>query len=143
MTDLAPLLKGLDALRSRIPAGIVESLAAEAGRITDTMRETKAHGDQTGATRHSYVAFAVGAGRDGSAEMASSVAAVQEFNPAHVGTGAVEVAGVGVVITSATDYQDKLETENGAEKAVLAPTLQQESPALTAAAARGSRKVLG
>lgn len=137
------LLTGLDRFHAASLDGAGEGLDAECGRITDDMRQTRAHGNVTSATRHSYNARRVGRGKTGAVEHAASVAAVQEFNPGHVATATVTLTGaLGVIIDSATDYQRKLETERAGEKAVLGPTFQANTRTLTAAAARGSRRRL-
>jgi hypothetical protein len=137
---IAAWLRGLDALKDASDRGGVAGLQAERGRVIDAMRSSDAHGTQTGATKASYQVAVVGAGLDGGAEAAEAFAAVAELNPGHVGRSSVDVEGVGVLLYSGTNYQDKLETEG---KAVLEPTLQSENDALTAAYARGSRRVLG
>jgi hypothetical protein len=141
--DLSSLLRGLEQLRQLGPQGALEGLQTKAALDTEAMRQTNAHGDQTGATRASYFAAAVGLGETSAAQVAASRASVEALNPGHVGTGAAEVEGIGIIYSSGTNYQDDLETENAAEKAVLAPTLQAEYLADTAAAARGSKQRLG
>jgi hypothetical protein len=135
-----PWLDGLAALRPASDRGGVRGLQGERGRIVDTMRASDAHGVVSGATKASYTVAIVGAGLDGSAEWTEARGTVEELNPGRVGASSVEVEGVGALLYSATNYQDKLETQG---KAVLEPTLQREAEALTAAFARGSKQEIG
>jgi hypothetical protein len=48
------------------------------------------------------------------------------------------VAFLALVLTSPTDYQYKLETENGGQKAVLGPTLAAFALAIARAAGEGT-----
>lgn len=141
--DTRKVLAGLDAFQRLALDGAGAGLDRACGAVTDTMRATQAHGNQTLATRTSYNARRVGRGETGAAIHAASVAAVEELNPQHVGTAPVTVdTALGVIIDSATDYQSKLETEHAGQKAVLGPTLQASASALTAAAAAGSKAAL-
>lgn len=137
------LIRGLDRLHDVALDGAARGLDDAAADITEEMQQTRAHGDVTGATRASYSARRVGRGSSGAAQHAASVAAAASLNPGHVASASVSVAGLGVLIDSATDYQEDLETENAGEKAVLGPTLAAEHPNLTRAAAAGSKKALG
>jgi hypothetical protein len=47
-----------------------------------------------------------------------------------------------VVVTSFTDYQELLETENAGQRAVLGPTVATSGARFTRAAASGSKKAL-
>lgn len=137
------LIDGLTRMRAASLDGMAAGLDGVTPAITERMRATTAHGDQTGATRASYQARRVGRGQDGAAAFATAYQAADERNPGKAVTSSVAVDGeIGVIIDSATTYQDKLETERAGARAVLGPTLQAESRALTAAAADGSRKAL-
>jgi hypothetical protein len=137
------LIRGLDRMRDVALDGAAQGLDPEADRITGEMQQSPAHGDVTGATHASYNARRVGRGATGAAAHAAAVAAVEGLNPGHAASAGVTVAGIGVIIDSATDYQERLETENAGDKAVLGPTIGAEGLSLTAAAAAGSKKALG
>ena len=142
--DLSQLINGVRGLLPAALDGALVGLKGAAAGVTFEMRQTVAHGDQTGATRANYTAYAVGRGADGSQELGRAVAAVEALNPGHSETGSVTINGeLGVVVTSATDYQDKLETENAGQKAVLGPTIAASGERFTRAAASGSKRVLG
>src|SRR5690349_529617 len=115
--DLQSLISRLEQLRRLGPQGALEGLQAKAIQDTATMQQTLAHGDQTGATRASYFAAAVGLGETGAAQIAASRAAVESLNPGHVGSSTVEIGGVGIMYSSGTDYQDDLETADAGGKA--------------------------
>lgn len=140
---IADLIRNLDRFRDLALDGAAAGLDQETPRITESMQQTTAHGDQTGATRASYSARRVGRGETGASAHAAGVAAVEELNPGHAASASVSVAGMGVIIDSATDYQEQLETESTGDKAVLGPTIGAEAANLTAAAAAGSRRALG
>lgn len=142
--DLTPLIAGLDRTLARALDGAARGLAGAAAGVTLDMRDSLAHGDQTGATHAAYTAYAVGwGGRDGAQELGRSVQAVQQLNPGHVATASVRVDGIGVIITAPTDYQSKLETESAGLKAVLGPTIAASGQRFTQAAASGSKRALG
>jgi len=140
--ELDNLLRGLDRFAAVALDGARDGLGGAAAGLTFEMRSTSAHGDATGATRANYTAYVVGRGADGSAERARAIQAVEFFNPGHVAQSSVHVPGLGVVVTSFTDYQVELETENAGEKAVLGPTIEASGDRLTAAAAAGSKRAL-
>ena len=151
--DDTQLLSGLDALLTRITAGVEAGLASEAPAAQQLMQETHAHGDITGATRASYRVFVIGGPHTGSAEAASGYAAAEAAIAANAaaqrgreGHALSQDSGVslgpdsrGLLYTSYTDYQDKLEVEG---KAVLGPTLQQTNEDATRRAAEGSKAAL-
>lgn len=141
--DLNLLRQRLEQLRDIGPRGALEGLQQKAAEITEVMQQTHAHGDITGATRASYFAAAVGLGQDSAAAASASRAAVELLNPGHSGAGSAQIEGVGMVISSGTDYQPDLETEDAGAKAVLAPTLQAQYQSNTASAAAGSKARLG
>lgn len=141
--DFSKALRGLDRFRTTALDGARDGLAGSAAGITLEMRQTDAHGDQTGASKANYTAYVVGRGADGSTELARSRAAAAAFNPDHVGpTSTVEVDGLGVIMTDNMDYAEDRETANAGEKAVLGPTIEASGERLTRAAAEGSRRAL-
>ena len=140
--DLKPLLDGLDRLKRVSLQGHLDGLKGAAAGVTLDMRQSPAHGDVTGASHANYAAYAVGLGETGTTEFNRAVRAVETLNPGHSARSSVAVKGIGVVITSATDYQDKLETENAGQKAVLTPTVQASGTRFTQAAASGSKRAL-
>lgn len=119
-----------------------KGLRSVAPAIEATMAATTAHGDVTGATRDGYRAYLVGGnvGEQGSAvaALASAVRAVERLNPGRSATADWSMAAqIGIALTSPTDYQIKLETENAGAKAVLGPTIAQFALRCTEAAAKG------
>jgi len=136
------LQAGLDRMKDVALHGALAGLQASAAGVTLDMRNTTAHGDVTGATRANYTAYAVGMGETGGDIAAHSISAVEALNPGHVATSTVAVDGLGVIVTSFTDYQKELETENAGEKAVLGPTIAASGQRFTQGAARGSREAL-
>lgn len=144
--DDTNLIAGLDRLLATIAERTERGLAKQASVAQGEMQATSAHGDITGATRDSYRAFVVGGTQTGASESASGYAAAQAAIAgaivSHGGHALSQDSGVsltqdqrGVLLTSYTDYQDKLETENAGQKAVLAPTLQQNASLFTKAVA--------
>lgn len=141
------LFARLDELVERhIPAQAEKGLQKQAAIAQSEMKATSAHGDITGATRDSYRAFVIGGSHTGASESASGYAAAQAAIAgavvSHGGAALSQDSGVhlgpderGVILTSYTDYQDKLETDNAGAKAVLTPTLQANALAFTQAAA--------
>jgi hypothetical protein len=115
-----------------------------APRIEQTMTQTRAHGDITGATRDGYRAYVAGSGLQAQASaeatLSGAIAAVERLNPGRSARAAWRVpsAFLALVLTSPTDYQYKLETENGGQKAVLGPTLAAFALAIARAAGEGS-----
>lgn len=106
-------------------------LQSLAPTIEDTMANTRAHGDQTGATRDGYRCYVIGSGlaeqATAMAALNSAVNAVERLNPGHsaVTDHPLPDVAIGVALTSPTDYQEKLETENAGLRAVLIPTIHQ------------------
>ncbi len=144
--DDTGLMQGIDALLLHIPAQAEKGLAKQAATAQREMEDTSAHGDITGATRASYRAFVIGGSHDGGAEAAAGYAAAQAAIAAHAnphgGQALSQDSGIvlsqderGVLITSYTNYQDRLEIDNAGQKAVLGPTLQANAQAFTAAVA--------
>ena len=141
--DLKPLLDGLDRIKRVSLQGHLDGLKGAAAGVTLDMRQSPAHGDVTGASHANYTAYAVGLGETGSQYVARGVAAVEALNPGHSATAPVSIgAPLGAIVTSFTDYQDKLETENAGQKAVLTPTMQASGTRFTQAAAAASKRAL-
>ena len=141
--DLKPLLDGLDRIKRVSLQGHLDGLKGAAAGVTLDMRQTSAHGDVTSATRASYSSYAVGLGETGSQYVARGVASVEAFNPGHSATAPVTIGTpLGAIVTSFTDYQNKLELENAGAKAVLGPTIQVSGTRFTRAAAAASKRAL-
>ena len=140
------LYDGLARLMQAHSAAIDEGLQDGADLVEADLKATRAHGDQSGATRASYRAFVIGNGKNGSAEAASGFAAAQSALSGfggHAGRALSQASSVrlapherGILATAYTDYQDKLETENGGAKATLGPTVLGEAQTVTALVAR-------
>lgn len=147
--DDSGLLAGLARLREAQEQAILAGLQEGADAGQSEMQSTRAHGDQSSATRASYRAYVIGGGRTGAAEAASGYAAAQAeltgFS-GHEGKALSQSSGVvlgrgelGILYTSFTDYQKALETENAGEKAVIGPVVVAEGPANTERVARRLR----
>jgi hypothetical protein len=141
--DVSDALRGLEAFVELQEAKIRRGLRAAAADAQSAMQQTSAHGDVTGATRAGYRAYVVGGSLVDQAvalqAINSAVAAVEAKNPGHSATSddTIGADSWGVVLTCPTDYQEKLETENAGEKAVLAPTFAAFQDEFTARAAEG------
>jgi hypothetical protein len=141
--DVSGALRGLDAFVEHQEAKIRRGLRGAAQDAQTVMQQTTAHGDITGATRAGYRAYVVGGGLVDQAvalqAINSAIAAVEALNPGHSSTSedTIGADSWGVVLTCPTDYQEKLETENAGEKAVLAPTFAAFQDEFTARAAEG------
>jgi hypothetical protein len=142
-TDISDVLRGLDAWVEFQEAKIRRGLSNAAADAQSTMHQTTAHRDVTGATRAGYTAYVIGptlVDQAGALQaINSAVAAVEAKNPGHSATAGLPIGdeSFGVVLTCPTDYQEKLETENAGEKAVLAPTFAAFADEFTARAAEG------
>jgi hypothetical protein len=138
--DITKLLAGFDRYCQLQYIGTEVGLDDVAEIAQNDMKETVAHGDVTGATRASYRAFVIGGEHTGASEASSGyAAAAQELAThrkhglsGHGGQALSQDSGItltpeqrGVIYTSYTDYQVKLETENSAKKAVLGPEVTQ------------------
>ncbi len=133
--DTTDFFAGLDRYQEDTKLRIVRGAQSVCRLATDDMKATGAHGDITGATRASYVAFPVGLGADGH-EALDSLDAVGALNPGHTAHEHVSnPAKFVVVFMSGTDYQYKLETENAGAKSVLTPTFLAYYLAITEAIA--------
>jgi hypothetical protein len=137
--DISDVIARLDALEERWAAPrIVAGLGGVAQDAEASMEATTAHGDVTGATRAGYRAYVVTPDDSGLAVIGGALAAVESRNPGHGALGGGTLAGqYGVVYTCPTDYQEKLETENAGQRAVLGPTLLQYADEATRRAAEG------
>ena len=129
------LVQGLKAWRDKSLDAGAERMTGPAARVTQEMRLSRAHGDQTGASHSNYTAYVVGRGRTGAAELAAARGAALALNPAHVApVEQVEIGGeLGVILTDNMDYAEARETENAGQKAVLGPTLEAEALTFTQA----------
>ncbi len=156
-TDLTDVLAGIDRLIDTIYRGAENGLADVAVYAQSLLESTAAHGDITGATRASYRVFLIGGEHNGSSEASSGYAEAQAAISSYVSRGfsghggqaLIQDAGItltlqqrGLLYTSYTDYQDKLETEKGAQKATLLPTLQATMFLATETAANNIKDVL-
>jgi hypothetical protein len=110
------------------------------------MEQDPAHGNITGATHANYAAYPVFAefGITGQSTLNAQVAVVEALNPGTSDTEPLSLPdkAIGVILSSATDYQYKLETENAGQKAVLSPTIAGAGGDFTRAAAQGSKDAL-
>lgn len=151
-TDLTGVFAGLENYIERVYEGAENGLADVGVYAQSLLEETIRHGDITGATRASYRVFLIGGSHNGSSEASSGYADAQAAISAylargfsgHGGQALSQDAGIsltpqqrGLLYTAYTDYQQKLETENGAQKATLLPTLLETMQLNTEAAANG------
>lgn len=151
--DDATMLAGLTRLLSRAREAISDGLNNAAPQVQGDLQNTDAHGDQSGATRASYTAYAIGPNDSGQSAAANgyaaAVGALEGFT-GHSGKPLREDSGIqlnegeyGMVLTSYTDYQKHLETNNAGEKATLGPILTHSANGITSAVAASSRRKLG
>lgn len=156
-TDLTQVLQGIDTLIELVYAGAEQGLANASAYAQALLETTGRHGDITGATRASYRVFLIGGSHDGSSESASGYADAQAAINAytsrgfqgHGGQALSQDAGItltpqqrGLLYTSYTDYQVKLETENSGQKGALGPTLIDTMQLNTEDAANGIKALL-
>jgi hypothetical protein len=155
--DDSGLYAGLEQLLALTVAGLEAGLAQAANVAEALMHDTHAHGDITGATRASYRVYLIGGEHTGAAEAASgyaaaeaAISAAEAAGRSHGGQALSQDAGVavgpserGLIYTSFTDYQDRLEIDNAGQKAVLGPTLQATAEQNTERAAAALRERLG
>lgn len=149
--DDSGLLSGLVRMRQAQETAILSGLqdGADAGQAE--MQATRAHGDQSSATRSSYTAYVIGGGKNGATEAAEGYAAAQAALAGftgHEGKALSQDSGVvlgpnefGILYTSFTDYQKALETENAGEKAVIGPVVVMQAGENTARVARRLRGI--
>jgi hypothetical protein len=141
--DIASLIANFRPFRDKALEGAAAGLDAAAERIEEALHGTKAHGDASGATRAAYAAWRVGRGENGTASLASSVAAGEALNPGATATGTVAIDGeLGVIISDPMEYGPDRETGNAGDKATIGPAIAAAATPLTAAAAEGSRRAL-
>lgn len=156
-TDISEVLAGIDTFLELVYKGAENGLANAAAYNQSLLESTIRHGDITGATRASYRVFLIGGSHTGSAESSSGYADAQAAITAYLARGFLGHGGNalsqdsglsltpqqrGLLYTSYTDYQDKLETENGAQKATLLPTLIETMFNNTEDAANGIKAAL-
>lgn len=142
--DIASLVAALKPFREKALDGAATGLDTACGPIADTLHHTSAHGDQSGATRAAYGVWRVGRGENGAGALAASVSAGEGHNPGATATSGVTIAGeLGVIISDPMEYAPERETANAGDKATIGPAIGPAGPALTAAAAQGSKKALG
>ena len=138
--DDSALLKGLERIAQAHGQAITRGLRDGAAQAEAILVNTHAHGDITGATRASYQVVAdVDAVSAASSGLAAAEAALNAAGKEYHGGGALRQTVYtlkqderGVVYRSFTDYQDKLETDNGGQKAALGPTLEETAGTITA-----------
>lgn len=121
-------------------AQAVRGLVSAAPDAEATLRQTKAHGNVTGAARASYRAYVVGEGApDESATVSAALAAVNAKNPGAEALSdyTLPAGHLGVVLTGFTDYLTDLQTDNAGQKAALKPTLDAFAGRFVEAAAEG------
>lgn len=156
-TDLTNVLQGIETLIELVYEGAENGLVNASAYAQSLLESTIRHGDITGATRASYRVFLIGGSHTGSSESTSGYAdaqaAIASFTSrgmqGHGGQALSQDAGIsltpqqrGLLYTSYTDYQMKLETENGAQKATLGPTLIETMQLNTEDAANGIKVLL-
>lgn len=144
MSGFENILRAFEKLEQDIEEAIADELTIQCDDVTEQLQATKAHGDVTGATRASYYALTATADDDGGDISGPARAAANEKNPGHASSETIPSPGpdaIKVVITSGTDYQNKLEEENAGKKAVVGPEGTRASPELFEAAQRGIRRV--
>jgi hypothetical protein len=149
----AALYAGLDRLLETIDRVTDVGLGRGAAHFQGVAQATTAYVGMSGATRGSTTGYAVSATRDGSAEAAAGFASAQAALTGftgHQGKAVSEDSGVvlppdskGIILTSFTNYIDKLEIENAGAKAFLGPTLNSEADVVTGMVAQASKEGLG
>lgn len=146
------LYTGLQRLLAQIDQATDVGLARGADHLEQVARATSAYEGMSGATRASTTAYAIGPGKDGSAEatqgFAAAAAQLTGFS-GHQGQAVSQDSGVvlgpdekGIILTVFTDYIDALESELAGDKAFLGPTLVAEDTTVTALVAEASREAL-
>ena len=141
MPGFDTILAGLDKLERDIEAALLRGVATELPGIASDLAATDRHGDITGATRAGYYAdAATGAGATGNVSSARS--RVAALNPGHAFTETIPAGdGLTVVLSSPTDYQADLSTEQAGRKDALAPGVISAGPRLHDAAMRAIKDV--
>lgn len=121
---------GLDRLQRTAIEAARRGLQTGAAELTGAMQATTAHGDDTGATRASYVAYEESQG----GAFGTALSAASALNPGHTASESVGGGGedvIAVVATSATDYQRDLET---GDLATIGPLFDQYAGKIATAA---------
>lgn len=137
------LIAGLERMRRVGLQGFAAGLDVECSLLQDELRQTTAHGDQTGATRAAYGVWRVGLGKTGSAELSASIAAGESLNPGQTGTSTVSIQGeLGVVFSDPMIYGPDRETARAGEKATIGPIVASSGSGLTQAGAAGMKQAL-
>jgi hypothetical protein len=126
--------------------GALKGLGPMCVIYSNAMEQDPAHGNITGATHANYAAYPVFAelGVTGQSTLNAQVNVVEALNPGTSETEplALPDKAIGVILSSATDYQYKLETENAGQKAVLGPTIAGAGNDFTRAASQGIKDAL-
>lgn len=141
--NLRPLLDGLKRMEKRALDGAAAGIDLITDTLTDELRNSAPHGNDTSATAESYNVRRVGRGETGAAAFTKAQTSVEVLNPGHSASAPVSVAGIGAIIDSGTDYQRFLETERAGQYATLTPFMAGLGGRLTKAAADGSKRALG
>lgn len=138
------LIAGLNQSQNVALDGALAGLKGAAAGVTLDMRDSPAHGDQTGASHANYSARAVGRGENGAQLLGVARAAASALNPGHVGPGSeVAIDGVGIILDDQMDYSPDREQARAGEKAVLTPAVRASGQRFTQAAASGMKRALG
>ena len=140
------IFQWLDTLESRVKAAAFSGLEDGAFDMESEARQTVAYRGMSGATRASTIAYVATAENpnQGPIEIAYDIAAeLLDGFTGHMGAANLEDSGITpsadeivVILTVPTDYIDKLEFDNGGEKAFLKDTLDANAQHLTNSAAQ-------
>ncbi len=142
--SLKPLLDGLQRMKNRALDGAAAGLDTIAPTLTDELRASAPHGNDTGATAASYNVRRVGRGETGAGAFQKGQAAVESLNPGRSASAPVTIDGeLGVIIDSGTNYQKHLEQGRAGKYETLTPFTAVVGVRLTKAIAQGSKKALG
>lgn len=137
------LVRGIDRVHDRTLQGFRTGFKEASRLATLEMRGTTRHGDQTGATRASYVAFVVGQFDSGRREAQSSYAEVESRNPGRAGRSSITIIEpLAIVFMSGTDYQRELETQGSGRSAVIGPVVQRYASIAMRLGAEGAKRAL-
>lgn len=147
--DDKQLEAGLRRMAEAHERAITRGLRRGASQAERILQDTRAHGDNTGATRDSYRVYA---DVDADTASASGYAAAQDALAAHGrrgftvegsaarGSVSVPTGHRAVVYTGFTDYLPSLQRDNAGQKAALAPTLQETGSGITQTVAEELRR---
>lgn len=138
------LIAGLIRGENKRLDGAKSGLLALAPTLQQEMRDSPAHGDDTGAANASYGARVVGRGEDGSVALAQARSAASALNPEQVeGIQAVAIAGeLGLIFDSPMPYSIYLETERAGVHQKIIPMVNQ-GQRYTQTVAQGMKKAMG